>query len=75
MQFGERDISVIEFDPKSRDGVPQLLRGLQYIYTTRERRERAFAILTEAIPASTVPGREAAADARIGVRRDDSRTP
>ena len=36
MQFGEQDISQITFDPRSRDDIPQLLRGLQYIYTTPE---------------------------------------
>ena len=46
MQFGEQDISAIEFNPKSRDDIPQILRGLQYIYTTPELRERVFAILS-----------------------------
>ena len=30
--FGETDISQIVFDSKSRDDIPQLLKGLQYIY-------------------------------------------
>jgi len=50
LQFGEQDISAIELDPKSRDDIPQILRGLQYIYTTPELRERVFAILEEVIP-------------------------
>ena len=50
LQFGEQDISAIELDPKSRDDIPQILRGLQYIYTTAELRERVFAILQEVIP-------------------------
>ena len=58
MQFGEQDISAIEFDPKSRDDIPQILRGLQYIYTTPALRERVFAILAEVTPASTVEGRD-----------------
>lgn len=66
MQFGEQDISAIEFDPKSRDDIPQILRGLQYIYVTAELRERVFAILAEVIPPSTVAGNDGAADANTG---------
>ncbi len=43
--FGETDISQIEFDLKSRDDIPQLLRGLQYIYAQKETREKIFQIL------------------------------
>jgi len=50
LQFGERDISAIELDPKSRDDIPRILRGLQYIYTTTELCEEVFAILTEVLP-------------------------
>jgi hypothetical protein len=50
LQFGEQDIGAIELDPKSRDDIPQILRGLQYIYITPELRERVFAILQEVIP-------------------------
>jgi hypothetical protein len=66
IQFGEQDISAIEFDPKSRDDIPQILRGLQYIYTTAELRERVFAILAEVIPASTIDGKDGPADASTG---------
>ena len=66
LRFGEQDISAIEFDPKSRDDIPQILRGLQYIYVTPELRERVFAILAEVIPASTVEGKDGAADAGTG---------
>jgi hypothetical protein len=51
LQFGEVDIGAIVLDPKSRDDIPQLLRGLQYIYTTPELRARVFAILAEVVPA------------------------
>lgn len=44
-KFGQVDIADIEFDPKSRDEVPQLLRGLQYIYCTPEIRTKVFEIL------------------------------
>ena len=48
--FGRTDISAIVFDPKSRDDVPKLLRGLQGIYTNEELRKRIFAILEEVRP-------------------------
>ena len=51
LQFGEQDIGAIVLDPKSRDDIPQLLRGLQYIYTNPELRARVFAILEEVVPA------------------------
>jgi hypothetical protein len=44
------DIGAIYLDPKSRDDIPQVLRGLQYIYTHEELRARVFAILREVIP-------------------------
>jgi hypothetical protein len=31
LQFGEQDIAAIALDRKSRDDIPQLLRGLQHI--------------------------------------------
>lgn len=50
VQLGEVDISAIEIDHRSRDDIPRLLRGLQYIYTTEAVRERVFAILAEVLP-------------------------
>ena len=50
LQFGEQDIGAIVLDPKSRDDIPQLLRGLQHIYTNPELRARVFAILEEVVP-------------------------
>jgi hypothetical protein len=50
LQFGEQDISAIELDVRSRDDIPRILRGLQYIYVTPEVRERVFAILEEVLP-------------------------
>ena len=49
-QFGEVNIADIQLDPKSRDDIPQLLRGLQYIYTSPDLRERVFKILEEVRP-------------------------
>ena len=50
LQFGEQDISAIKLDPRSRDDIPRILRGLQYIYTTPEVRHRVFAILAQVLP-------------------------
>ena len=44
------DIGAIYLDPKSRDDIPQLLRGLQHIYTAPALRERVFAVLEELMP-------------------------
>lgn len=49
MSFGQMDISAIQFDPKSRDDIPQVLRGLQYIYTNKAIREKLFALLERTV--------------------------
>jgi transposase, IS5 family len=49
MQFGEIDISGIKFNPKSRDDIPQILRGLQFIYTNASIREEIFKLLENKI--------------------------
>ncbi len=43
-------LSEIEFDLKSRDDIPQLLRGLQYIFLTPRLREEVFQILDTLFP-------------------------
>jgi len=50
MTFGQVDIADIQLDPKSRDDIPQLLRGLQHIHTDPELRKGVFAILGEMLP-------------------------
>jgi transposase, IS5 family len=45
MQMGEVDISEIKFDSRSRDELPQILKGLQYIYTNISVREEIFTLL------------------------------
>ena len=45
LQLGELDIANIKIDPRSRDDIPQLLRGLQYLYSDNELREEIFQIL------------------------------
>lgn len=49
MQIGEMDISQLKFDPRSRDDIPQVLRGLQYIYINLSIREKVFALLEQYI--------------------------
>jgi len=49
-QIGEQDISQICIDLKSRDDIPQLLRGLQYIYATPEVSAEVFKILEGIVP-------------------------
>jgi IS5 family transposase len=49
MQIGEVDISAIQIDPKSRDDIPRILRGLQYLYVNTELREAIFRLLEEKI--------------------------
>ena len=48
--LGELSIGAIVLDPKSRDDIPKLLVGLQYIYMNRELRDEVFTILQEVIP-------------------------
>ncbi len=48
--LGGADIAAIEIDPRSRDDIPRLLRGLQYIYMTPAVRMDVFKILAEIVP-------------------------
>lgn len=50
LQLGEIDIASIQFDPRSRDDIPQLLRGLQYLYTDEETRKALFQLLERITP-------------------------
>lgn len=45
MMLGEVDISKVKFDSRSRDEMPQLLKGLQFIYSTPEIRNQVFDLL------------------------------
>jgi transposase, IS5 family len=51
VQMGEMDIAAVPIELTSRDEIPQLLRGLQYIYATSTLRRRIFNILLGLIPA------------------------
>lgn len=50
LKLGELDIASIKISARSRDDIPQILRGLQYLYGERELREQIFAILTKLTP-------------------------
>ncbi len=53
MQFGDVDISQIVWDKKSRDEMPQVLRGLQYLYMNRPIRDEIFQLLEKRIAPNT----------------------
>ena len=52
MSLGEVRIESIELNPKSRDDIPVLLRGLQHLYADDKTRARLFSLLA----AEVVPG-------------------
>ena len=56
--LGERPMGEIKLDPQSRDDMPKLLVGLQYLYVTPALREEVCAILQEIIP-QRADGRQA----------------
>lgn len=49
MDLGQTAIANITFSPKSRDDIPKILKGLQYIYVTECVREPIFQLLEEKI--------------------------
>ena len=49
MTVGEVDISKIHFDPKSRDDIPKILKGLQHLYTNVPLRTAIFQLLESQI--------------------------
>ena len=55
LQLGEIDIADIRLDPRSRDDIPQLLRGLQYLYTDKKLRAQIFEILARLMPKTVNP--------------------
>lgn len=50
LALGVVDIAAIQLDPRSRDDIPRLLRGLQYIYMQPQVREEVFTMLREVVP-------------------------
>jgi hypothetical protein len=55
LQLGEIDIANIRLDPRSRDDIPQLLRGLQYLYTDKQLRAEIFEVLARLTPEAINP--------------------
>ena len=49
MHIGEVDVSRILLDPKSRDDIPQVLRGLQQLYKDPATRAKLFQLLDSEI--------------------------
>lgn len=49
LELGAIPIEEIVFNPRSRDDIPQLLRGLQLIYATTSTREAVFEVLRKHI--------------------------
>ena len=52
LQLGQLDIASIDISSNSRDDIPQLLRGLQYLYCNDELREKIFNILEKLTPST-----------------------
>jgi len=50
MEFWKKDIANLDFDLQSRDEIPKLLMGLQFIYGTTLIREKVFKILKQIVP-------------------------
>ena len=59
LQLGEIDIASIQLDSRSRDDVPQILLGLQHLYTNKKVRDLIFSLLEELLPrnVSSINGR------------------
>jgi len=49
MAIGEVDVSKIKFDPKSRDDIPKILRGLQHLYMDPALRGSFFELLARQV--------------------------
>ena len=45
LELGSTDIGAVHINPKSRDDIPALLRGLQHLYVTTKLREQVFSLL------------------------------
>lgn len=55
LKIGEKDIAAIQFDLRSRDEIPKLLRRLQAIYCDREVRTQVFEALQQLVPDNVNP--------------------
>ena len=59
--LGTIPIADIELDPRSRDDIPAVLKGIQHLYCDDELREQVFALLQEHLLQSGGEAAEAAA--------------
>ena len=50
VQMGQIDIKDVHIELNTRDEIPQLLRGLQYLYTNEMTRRRIFKLLKKMVP-------------------------
>lgn len=50
IQMGEIDISAVKIELDNRDEIPQLLRGLQFIYNDKNMRTKIFKLLWKIVP-------------------------
>jgi hypothetical protein len=50
IQMGEIDVSAITIELDNRDEIPQLLRGLQFIYNDKKTRAEVFKLLWKIVP-------------------------
>lgn len=50
VQMGEIDITAIEIELDNRDEIPQIIRGLQYLYTHEQIRKKIFKLLWKIVP-------------------------
>jgi hypothetical protein len=55
LQLGEVDVADIQFNPRSRDDIHQLLMGLHHLYTNKEFKDKIFTILQKLTPVDVNP--------------------
>lgn len=65
-QFEQVAIEDIRLNPRSRDDIPQILRGLQHIYTAPALRTEVFAILEDVVPVHQIDSGIKKADTNNG---------
>ena len=65
MEFWKTDIANIEFDLQSRDEIPKLLMGLQYIHRTASIRGKVSEVLKQIVPKKNWPLKNLMAGASI----------
>jgi IS5 family transposase len=53
VQMGELDIAAIQIELNSRDEIPDILRGLQYLYANESARRKVFRLLWKLVPEGT----------------------